>query len=402
MQLIQTDPRFMDVFKELTGIDLMDVQEKEMKKKDQDEATKKKRDAEDKIRKAAEEKARKEAEEASLPQEEREAIEKKKNAEAFKAQGNDFYKARQFEQALAYYQKAIDTDPAELTYYSNKAAVYFEMKQFDECIDACDQGIQISVGTNYDYVKLSKAIARKANALLQQKRYDESIETYQKALLENQDHGIKMGLQKAQKTKKDDEAKAYINPAIAEEHRQKGNELFKEGKYPLAIKEYDEGLRRDPKAVAIYSNRCATLIKLVEFVQALKDADKCIEIDPKFVKAYARKGTCHHFMKEYHKALKSFDDGLKIEPGNKDCKDGKNKTMTAIQMTAGASNANDEERLQHAMADPEIQNIMRNPTIVQVLKDLSTNPQSAMGALKDPYISECINKLVAAGVVKMG
>ena len=26
MQVIQTDPRFMDVFKELTGIDLMDMQ----------------------------------------------------------------------------------------------------------------------------------------------------------------------------------------------------------------------------------------------------------------------------------------------------------------------------------------------------------------------------------------
>jgi len=25
-----------------------------------------------------------------------------------------------------------------------------------------------------------------------------------------------------------------------------------------------------------------------------------------------------------------------------------------------------------------------------------------MGALKDPYIGDCINKLVAAGVVKMG
>jgi len=37
-----------------------------------------------------------------------------------------------------------------------------------------------------------------------------------------------------------------------------------------------------------------------------------------------------------------------------------------------------------------------------VLKDLSEQPQKAMGALKDPYVSECINKLVAAGVVKMG
>ena len=36
MKLIQQDPRFMDVFKELTGVDLMDMQEKELKRKDAD------------------------------------------------------------------------------------------------------------------------------------------------------------------------------------------------------------------------------------------------------------------------------------------------------------------------------------------------------------------------------
>jgi len=117
----------------------------------------------------------------------------------------------------------------------------------------------------------------------------------------------------------------------------------------------------------------------MEINTALKDADRCIELDPKFIKAYARKGTCHHMMKEYHKAMKAFEDGLKLEPGNKDCTEGKQKTMTTIQMTAGASSGNDEERLRHAMADPEIQRIMKDPVIVQVLKDLSENPQNAMG-----------------------
>ena len=140
----------------------------------------------------------------------------------------------------------------------------------------------------------------------------------------------------------------------------------------------------------------------MEFNSALKDADKCISMDPKFVKAYARKGNCHHMMKEYHKAMKAFDDGLKIDPNNADCQQGKNKTVMEIQSSAGASSGNDEERLRHAMADPEIQKIMRDPTIVQVLKDLSEQPQKAMGSLKDPYIADCINKLVAAGVVKMG
>jgi len=35
-------------------------------------------------------------------------------------------------------------------------------------------------------------------------------------------------------------------------------------------------------------------------------------------------------MKEYHKAMKAFDDGLKLDPENKDCKEGKLKTMQAI------------------------------------------------------------------------
>ena len=213
-------------------------------------------------------------------------------------------------------------------------------------------------------------MARKANAMMQLERFEEAIDLYQKALLEHNDHSIKMGLNKAKKMKADADAAAYINPEIAEEHRQKGNEFFKKNDYPSALKEYEEGLKRDPKCLAIYSNRCATYIKLMIFNDALKDADKCLELDPKFVKAYARKGTCHHMLKEYHKALSAYDAGLKIEPDNKDCNEGKQRTIMTIQSTAGADSGTDEERLRRAQADPEIQKIMQDPTIVEVLRAL--------------------------------
>ena len=320
----------MDVFKELTGVDLMDMQEKEMKKRDLQEEAKKKREAEEKKRKEEEEKKRKEEAENQLPEEERLKLQAQREAEAFKAQGNDYYKKRDFANALKFYQQAIDKCPNEITYYSNKAAVYFEQKDYDSCIAACDEAIESAKGGSYDYVKLGKAMARKANALLQKGMFDESIEIYQKALLENNDHGIKMGLQKAQKVKKEAEAKAYIDPAKAEEHKAAGSELYKKGEYPAALKEFDEGIKRNPDSVALYSNRCATLIKLMDITAALKDAEKCIVLDPKFVKAYARKGNCHHLMKEYHKAMKAFEDGLKIDPENKECLEGKSKTVATI------------------------------------------------------------------------
>jgi tetratricopeptide (TPR) repeat protein len=61
---------------------------------------------------------------------------------------------------------------AELTYYTNKAAVYYEMKEYQKCIDECDRAIQKSREGYYDYVKLSKALGRKGNAYLALGEYD--------------------------------------------------------------------------------------------------------------------------------------------------------------------------------------------------------------------------------------
>jgi len=90
--------------------------------------------------------------------------------------------------------------------------------------------------------------------------------------------------------KKEDEDKKYLDPVKSEEHRERGNALFTSGDFPGAIKEYSEGLRRDPNNIKIYSNRCSAYIKLMDCPSALKDADKCLALDPTFVKGYARKG----------------------------------------------------------------------------------------------------------------
>jgi stress-induced-phosphoprotein 1 len=61
----------------------------------------------------------------------------------------------------------------------------------------------------------------------------------------------------------------------------------------------------------------------------------------------------------------------------------------------------DEERVRHAMADPEIQLLLKDPRIVQVLKDFQESPAAAQSAMSDPFINGAINKLIAAGIIKM-
>lgn len=276
MQLVQTDPRMMDVFKEITGIDLMDMQAQQMKSKEKAEEMRKKRDEEEAKRKAEEDKKRKEEEENALPQEEKDRIARKKAAEVKKNEGNEYYKKKQFEEALKLYDEAISLDENEVTYLNNKAAVYFEQKNYEKCLETCDQAINLSKGGNYDYVKLGKALARKGTTMLALNRFDEAIELYRSSLLESNDGNVKDQLRKAEKAKKEDEERKMIDPVKAEEYREKGNELFKEGNYPGAIKEYTEGLKRDPNSKAIYANRSQAYIKLAEFPSALKDAEKCL------------------------------------------------------------------------------------------------------------------------------
>lgn len=151
-------------------------------------------------KKKEEEKRKKEAEEAALPEEERKAIQNRKEAEALKEQGNTHYKKREFERALDLYQQAIDKVPFELTYYSNKSAVLMELKKNEEAIALLDEGIaKAREGGGIDYVKLAKALQKKGNAYSKMQKFDEAIEMYQQALIENNDHGIKMSLQQAQK-----------------------------------------------------------------------------------------------------------------------------------------------------------------------------------------------------------
>jgi stress-induced-phosphoprotein 1 len=322
-----------------------------------------------------------------------------------KNKGNDEYKKKNFDKAITHYQKAIELDPNEPIYYNNLAAVYLEQKQYDKAIDSCNKAEEVVKSGHFDYVKYAKILARKAAAYGHKGDYDKSLEFYQQSLLENNDTKVKDEMRKVEKTKKDKAEKEYINPELAEQHRLKGNELYGQAKYPDAIKEYDEAVKRNPSDHKLYANRGTALMKLMEYPTALKDIDKCLELDPTYVKAYAKKGVIHHFLKEYHKALEVYEKGLKIDPDNEECKSGIEKTRYAIMSASGNETKEDQaERLKRAMDDPEVRAILQDPLTMQLLRDLQERPQDPnnMAALRDPTVAKKIDKLISAGVLRMG
>ncbi|XP_074330076.1 hsp70-Hsp90 organizing protein 3-like [Apium graveolens] len=131
------------------------------------------------------------------------------------------------------------------------AAVYLEMGKFEECIKDCDKAVERGRELRLDFKMIAKALTRNGVALVKMakcsKDYEPAIETFQKALTEHRNPDTLKKLNDAEKVKKDLEQQEYFDPKIADEEREKGNEFFKQQKYPEAIKQYTESLKRNPK-----------------------------------------------------------------------------------------------------------------------------------------------------------
>eukprot|EP00446_Apocalathium_sp_SHHI-4_P060273 CAMPEP_0177427216 /NCGR_PEP_ID=MMETSP0368-20130122/73945_1 /TAXON_ID=447022 ORGANISM="Scrippsiella hangoei-like, Strain SHHI-4" /NCGR_SAMPLE_ID=MMETSP0368 /ASSEMBLY_ACC=CAM_ASM_000363 /LENGTH=570 /DNA_ID=CAMNT_0018897609 /DNA_START=10 /DNA_END=1723 /DNA_ORIENTATION=- len=332
-----------------------------------------------------------------------------KEADDFKNQGNELYKKKQFKEALEMYDKAIEKEPNDLTYINNKSAVLIEMgpEHYDIALaalrDVIERRYEINTANpgGASFEKVAKVFNRIASIFEKRKDFEAAIGMYHKALTEDNNRQTRNALRELERAKEKHEKESYLDPAKAEEHKQKGNEFFKGNKYADAKTEYDEAIKRNPTDAKLYSNRAATLTKLMAHPDALKDIEECLRLDPTFVKAYSRKGATHFFMKEYHKALQAYDKGLAIEPDNEECKRGKEQVVMKISETNRGEV--DEEQIRHAMADPEIQQIMHDPQIKMFLQTLQENPKEAQKAMmSDSKLMDAVNKLHAAGIIRTG
>jgi stress-induced-phosphoprotein 1 len=328
-------------------------------------------------------------------------------AEELKTKGNEAYKARRFQEAVSLYDEAISISPNEMTYYNNKAAVLIEMGKLEECEALLKSVLERRYDMNSalpnggSYEKVAKIMNRLASMYLKQNKYAEAIAYYNKSLTEDNNKNTRNLLREAQAAMDKAEKDAYLNPELAEKAREEGNTFFKEGKFAEAKLKYDEAIKRNPKDAKLYSNRAAALTKLLAYPDALRDLDECLRLDPTFVKAFSRKGTVHFFMKDYNKSLEAYNAGLIVDPENVECRTGKAQVIAKINESSQSGEA-DPEQIRRSMADPEIQQIMSDPQMQILLQQMQENPVKAMEAMQDPHVANAIQKLIGAGILKVG
>jgi len=316
------------------------------------------------------------------------------NAEALKEKelGNGEYKKKNFDGALEHYRKAVELDPTDITFRSNIAAVYFEQKEFQKCIDECLSAVELGRENRADYKLIAKAFARAGNAYRKLGDLKNAKVCFEKSLSEHRTPETRSLISDLDKLIKEEERKAYVDPAKAEEEKEKGNELFKKGDYGTAVKHYSEAIMRNPDDPKLYSNRAACYTKLAAFDLGLKDCDKCLELDPTFIKGYIRKGKILQGMQDPGKALSAYQKALEIDANNAEAMQGAEQAAYGLQ-------SNPEEVRKRAMNDPDVQAILRDPAMRLILEQMQSDPKALQDHLRNPEIAVKIQKLMDSGLI---
>lgn len=324
---------------------------------------------------------------AGLTDSQKEAIKEKEK-------GNEFYKKREFESAIAHYDKAIELDPINITYLTNKAAVYFEQDQAEKCIEICEKAVEIGRENRSDYKLIAKALARIGNTYYKQKDLDKALKYINSSLSEHRNPDILKKKQLIEKEIKEKKLLEQLDPVAAEKNKALGNEAYKKGDFPTAMKYYNESAIQNPSDSKLFRNRAACYSKLMAFPDALKDCETSIKLDPTFVKAYVQKGSVLMVLKEKSKAMSAYAKALELDPTCQEAIDG-------YRQCAMETSMNPEEARQKAMEDPEVQRILGDPAMRMILEQMQTDPKAVQDHLKNPEIKAKIQKLIESGLIQV-
>eukprot|EP01035_Chromulina_nebulosa_P027278 gene27278-35844_t len=106
----------------------------------------------------------------------------------------------------------------------------------------------------------------------------------------------------------------YVAKDPEEEERNRGNQEFKNGNFPSAVKFYTKCLGLKSRNFIAFSNRAMAYIKMKEFHRALNDCDCALSIEPEHVKSLSRRASALNALGRHRAAVRDLTLALSLEP----------------------------------------------------------------------------------------
>jgi tetratricopeptide (TPR) repeat protein len=170
----------------------------------------------------------------------------------------------------------------------------------------------------------ARNLVNKGNGLLNQNKYDEALQAYNKAIELNpqyEEAWIGKALTFIVLGRTDEALEAFdkvteLNPLDAKAWNIKGELLNILGKSDKALQTFDKAIELNPQDALAWLSKGNLLLQLNRYDEALQTFDRATELDPQNTNAWKGKGLALNKLNRDDEALEAFDKATKTNPQN--------------------------------------------------------------------------------------
>ena len=201
------------------------------------------------------------------------------SAETYFKWGNTQYLQKQYNKAIAEYNKAILTKPDYAEAYLNRGSAKADLGQYFAAIEDFNKVLQLK--PDYTIAYYNRGVAA---AYLGQ--HAAAISDFDKAL-----------------QLKPDYAEAYNNRGVSKKNL---------GKYFDAIADYNQAIRLNPDDASAYNNRGVVRRRLGQYDEAIVDLNKALQLKPDYADAYLNRGNVNGDRGQLFEAIADYDLAIQV------------------------------------------------------------------------------------------
>ncbi len=237
-------------------------------------------------------------------------------AENYLKLGNEISQNGDYENAIKYYDKAINSRHDYAEAYNNRGNAKLEKRDLDGAIKDYDKAVELKP----DY---AEAYNNRGNVESDKGDHNSAIKNYDKAIELRPDYAIAYYNRGTEKTDKGDldEAIEDFNksiekkPGYAEAYGNRGIAKLKKGDFDNAIKDFNKAIELKPNYYAeLYNNRGLAKLEKRDLDGAIKDYDKAVELKPDYAEAYHGRGITKADKGDLDGAIDDYNKVVQLKP----------------------------------------------------------------------------------------
>lgn len=226
--------------------------------------------------------------------------------------GTLYFKKKDYQRAVNHYSRAVQCDPDYLQAYINRINVYYESNELFIALKDLDRVEQIKPDTMVVYFL-------RGLVLTKMRKYEEAKDNFNEALLfDKTNEELVINLASIYYYQRNyDSARLLLNQVTqnpaADPNAWNTSALIEaeSGNYDQALVHINQAIKKDPRNAYYLNNRGYIYLLKWELNKAIADINESITIDPYNAWAYRNKGIYYTHASSYDEAIAMFERALK-------------------------------------------------------------------------------------------